>query len=101
MKTHTISVTVDSQTIRVAPDPLIMTQVDEVHWAGMNPRKFSIVFDGAGPFASRELKHADATRAQKPRSKGRFKYSVVSEENPSLRLDPEVIVEEPPSQPLP
>ena len=101
MKSHKVSVTVDSQSIQVTPDPLIMTRDDEVHWGGTNPKKFSIVFDGTGPFSSRELKHADATRAQRPRVTGRFKYTVVSDDNPSLRLDPDVVVEDPPSKPLP
>lgn len=101
MKTHKISVTVDQSSIKVTPDPLVMTRADEVHWAGQNARKFSIEFDGASPFGSRQLKHAEATSKQKPGSKGRFKYSVVSEENPSLRLDPEIIIEDPPTSPNP
>ena len=101
MKTHKITVTVEQAAIRVNPDSLTMTRDDEVHWAGTNPRKFSIVFDGTGPFASRELKHETANSKQKPRATGRFKYSVVSEENPGLRLDPEVVVQDPPSNPVP
>ena len=99
MKTHQISVTVDANTIRVSPDPLVMTLVDEIHWAGTNARKFSIEFEGSGPFANRELTYADATTKRKPQSKGRFKYTVVSEENPGLRLDPVVIIDPPPSVP--
>jgi hypothetical protein len=98
MKTHKISVTVDPQGIRVEPDPLVMTSMDEVHWAGTNARKFSIVFDGQGPLASRELPHSVATSKHKPRLRGRFKYTVVSEENPGLKLDPVIIVDEPPSE---
>jgi hypothetical protein len=36
---------------------------------------------------------------QRPRSRGEFKYAVVSEENPGLRLDPIIVVEEPPTEP--
>lgn len=97
MRTHKISVTVDHDVIRVEPDTVTMTPRDEVHWAGMNARKFSIVFDGNGPFASRELAHAEAHGKHRPRSKGRFKYTVVSEENRALQLDPVIIVDEPPS----
>ena len=97
MKTHKISVTVDQSSIQVTPDPLVMTQADEVHWAGMNARKFSIEFEGAGPFGSRQLKHAEATSKRKPGSKGRFKYTVVSDENPGLRLDPVIIIDQPPT----
>jgi len=97
MKSHRVSVTVAENTIQVTPDPLVMSALDEVRWAGMNARKFSIEFDGDGPFASRKLAHADATSAQRPRVKGRFKYTIVSQENPGLRLDPIIIVEEPPT----
>ena len=100
MKAHKIMVTVEKDSIRVEPPTLTMTSQDEVHWAGATARKFSIVFDGTGPFASRELKHADATSRQRPRAKGRFKYSVISEENPALQLDPVIVVNEPPSSAL-
>ena len=97
MASHTISVTVDNATIQVKPDPLHMTTADDVQWAGTNPRKFSIVFEHDGAFGRRELEHAIATTRQRPRAKGRFKYTVVSTENPSLKLDPEVVVGDPPS----
>jgi hypothetical protein len=97
MKSHRVSVTVGEKSIQVTPDPLVMTALDEVRWSGMNAQKFSIEFDGDGPFASRKLGHSDATAGQRPRMKGRFKYTVVSQDNPSLRLDPIIIVEEPPT----
>ena len=97
MRTHTISVTVEQSSIRVEPDSLVMTMQDEVQWTGKNGRRFSIEFDGEGPFGARRLGHAVATTGQKPRAKGRFKYAVVSDENPGLRLDPVIIVDPPPS----
>lgn len=97
MRSHTISVTVDSNAIRVEPDTLVMTTVDDVRWAGANAGRFSIEFEGEGPFGSARLAHAVATGTQRPRTKGRFKYSVVSEENPGLRLDPVIIVDPPPT----
>ena len=101
MATHKISVTVEKDTIQVTPDPLIMTSADEVHWSGTNARRFSVVFDAASPFEEREFAHARATAKQRPRARGRFKYSVVSEEDTRLRLDPVIIVEEPPTGPTP
>ena len=95
MKTH--RVTVGETTIQVTPDPLVMSAVDEVRWSGANARKFSIEFDGDGPFGDRQPGHAAATSSQRPRTKGRFKYTVVSQDNPGLRLDPVIIVEEPPT----
>jgi hypothetical protein len=74
-----------------------MTSKDEVHWAGTNPRKFSIVFENDRLFGQRALAHANATTRQRPRAKGRFKYSVVSDEDPENSLDPVVVVEEPPT----
>ncbi len=97
MATHRISVTVSDASISVHPDTLKMTSADEVHWAGTNPRKFSIVFDNEGVFGRRELEHAVATTRQRPRAKGRFKYTVVSSEKPDLRLDPVIIIGDPPT----
>lgn len=97
MKSHTISVTVDNNSIRVDPDTLVMTTSDEAKWAGTNDRQFSIEFENDGPFGNRRLAHAQATTGRQAGVRGRFKYSVVSEENPSLRLDPVIIVDPPPT----
>ena len=99
MKTHKISVTVDTDSIRVEPETQVMTSADEVQWAGQNGRPFKIVFDTHTVFGQRELEHAIATSRQRPRVHGRFKYTVVSMENPGLQLDPIIIVEEPPTPP--
>jgi len=97
MPTHRISVTVEADVIRVEPETLVMTTLDEAHWAPTNGRRFTIEFDGDGPFDNRRLDHAVATSRQKPRKKGRFKYTVVSEENPELKLDPVIVVDPPPT----
>ena len=97
MKTYTISVTVNANAIQVQPDTLVMTTLDEAQWAATNAGRFSIEFDGDGPFGSQRLDHDAATGRQKPRTKGRFKYTVVSEANPSLRLDPVIIIDPPPT----
>ena len=94
---HKVSVTVDRSSIQVVPETLTMTSEDEVHWVGTNAKKFSIVFDGVGPFGQSELGHSVATTGQRPKRRGHFKYTVVSEEDPSLRLDPVVVVEDPPT----
>jgi hypothetical protein len=101
MATHKISVTVGDTSIKVEPDTLKMTSADEVHWAGTNPRKFSIVFDNEGVFGRRELDHAVATTRQRARTKGRFKYTVVSSEKPAVKLDPVIIIGDPPTGPTP
>ena len=97
MKTHTISVTVDANAIKVQPETLVMTMADEAQWAATNAGRFSIEFDTDGPFGSRRLAHGQATSKMKPTAKGRFKYTVVSEANPSLRLDPIIVVDPPPT----
>jgi len=101
MATHRISVTVGDTSIQVNPDTLTMTSVDEVHWAGTNARKFTIVFDHEGVFGRRELEHAIATTPQRARAKGRYKYTVVSNDQPNLKLDPVIIVGDPPTGPTP
>jgi hypothetical protein len=98
MKRHKVSVTVDGRSIRVSPDPLMMTSDDELHWSCSGPQRFSVEFEGAGPFANRKLGHDAATSPQKPKSRGRFKYTVALESDPSVRLDPEVVVGDPPSK---
>jgi len=97
MATHRISVTMGTNSIRVEPDSLVMTMADEVHWAGTGSQAFTISFLGDGPFAKRALSHAEASAKQAPRLRGRFKYSVTSVENPQVVLDPEIIVEDPPT----
>ena len=100
MSTHKVTVTVEGNAIRVSPDPLVMTSRDDVHWASASHR-FTIEFDGTGPFASRRLAHDVASAPQKPQTRGRFKYTVALEANPAVRLDPEVIVGDPPTDPNP
>ena len=97
MASHRISVTVDSASIRVAPESLFMTTKDDVSWSATNGKEFSIEFDGNGPFESRSLSHATASGRNTPRARGAFKYSVISSENSDLRLDPEVVVGDPPT----
>jgi hypothetical protein len=96
-KSHRVTVTVEADAIRVVPETLVMTSNDDVHWAGSNSSKFTIEFEGQGPFADRRLTHDIATTKQKPKRTGRHKYTVVSVENPALVLDPIIIVEEPPT----
>lgn len=98
MVTHKINVTVEGNAIQVNPDTLVMTAADEVHWLGTNSRQFSIVFDNDGPFGERTLGHARAVAKQKPKFRGRFKYTIISAEDPNLKLDPVVIVQDPPTE---
>ena len=100
-KSHTISVHVDGRSIRVTPDPLHMTSADELRWSSPTAHRFTVEFAGDGPFASARLAHDAATRSQRPTRKGRFKYTISLESDPSVMLDPEVIVGDPPSTPNP
>jgi hypothetical protein len=101
MNTHRISVSVDKTGIKVAPETLIMTSQDEVHWGCKTAHRFSIEFDGATPFAVASLDHDKANAKQRPKNQGRFKYTVVLESDPSVRLDPVIIVDPPPTHPGP
>lgn len=98
MATHTISVTVGTSAIQVQPDTLTMNSKEEVRWAGTNGRRFSVEFDQEGAFGKR-LTHGEASSARRPLRVGRYKYSIVSDENPALKLDPIIIVEDPPTPP--
>ena len=100
-KTHTVSVTVEGRSIRVSPDPVMMTSADELQWSHAGGQRFTVEFDGVGPFASRQLTHDTATTPQRPRMKGRFKYTIALESDPGVMLDPEVIVGDPPTDPEP
>lgn len=97
LATHTISVTVEEGSIRVEPDTLIMSEEDEVRWAGTTTRGFTIEFEGGSPFAERLLPHSLALTKRRPTSRGRFKYTVISATHPGIRLDPVIIVEDPPT----
>ena len=99
MKTYTVAVTVGKESISVHPDRQKMTVEDEIKWASGNGKRFTIEFEGAGPFANPRLAFAAATAQQRPRVEGIFKYTVISEENPSLRLDPDIVVDPPPTRP--
>jgi len=99
MKRHQVAVTVEGRALRVSPDPLIMTSEDELHWACSGSHRISIEFDGTGPFSTRKLGHDAASSPQRPSKRGRFKYTVALEADPAVRLDPDVIVNDPPSQP--
>jgi len=101
MRRHKVSVTVEGRGIRVSPDPLVMTSEDELHWGCASADRFTVEFEGTGPFASRTLRHDAATTPQRPNARGRFKYTVALEADPSVRLDPTVVVDDPPSTPMP
>ena len=101
MKRHKVSVTVEGRGIRVAPDPLVMTTDEELHWSCSSAHRFTIEFDGKGPFSARVLGHDAASSPQRPQQRGRFKYTVVLESDPKVRLDPEVVVNPPPTNPNP
>lgn len=101
MKRHQVSVTVEGRGIRVTPDPLVMTTDDELHWGSSGAQRFTIEFDGKGPFSARTLGHDTAAAPQRPKLRGRFKYTVALETDPTIRLDPEIIVNPPPTKPDP
>ena len=101
MATHRISVTMNPTSIQVSPETLTMTAADEVYWEGYSPKKFSIAFEGTGPFPQARLSHSAAIERTKPVRRGSFKYTVISDEDPSVKLDPVIIVEDPPTGPNP
>lgn len=97
MKSHQVHVTIRNGAIQVQPDSLVMTRADDMQWVGTGGAKFSIEFDDEGPFGRRALPHAVAITRMKPSRNGRFKYTVISDADPGLRLDPDIIVDDPPT----
>ena len=97
MRSHSISVTVNAGSITVEPNSLQMTTDDDVQWTGANGKRFTIEFEGSGPFGSSRLAHDVATARQRPQVQGRFKYSVISDDDPGLMLDPVIIIDPPPT----
>ena len=97
MAVHQISIAVREGSIEASPDTLVMNANDEVHWKGSTPRRFTIAFDGASPFDRAELDQSAAETRRRPRQTGRFKYTVIAADDPGLKLDPVIIVDEPPS----
>jgi hypothetical protein len=101
VRSHTIFITVEDTSIQVVPETLKMRKRDQVRFKATNGRGFSIVFDDKTPFENHRLPFAKAVSTLHPLTKGRFKYTIVSDENPQLQLDPEIIVGDPPTNPRP
>lgn len=97
MASHQIRVTVGASSIEVRPDSLSMTTADDVAWSGTTGGAFTILFDDDGPFGQRHLSHGQAKSSNRPRKRGRFKYTVISAENPNVKLDPDIVVGDPPT----
>ena len=97
VRSHTIFITVEDTSIQVVPETLRMNQRDQVRFKATNGRGFSIVFDDKTPFDNQKLPFAKAVGTLRPLMKGRFKYTIVSDENPQLQLDPVIIIDPPPS----
>lgn len=95
---HTIFVTVEDTSIRVVPETITMNKRDHLRFVATNGRGFSIMFDNLGPFGSQRLSFDVAKGRLNPLEKGQFKYTVISDENPSLILDPVIIIEDPPTE---
>lgn len=79
---------------RVSPDPVHVPLGGEVVWKSSSRLPFSIVF--ADPFFEHAIRFGNATRGLVAMNVGKFKYSVVLESDPSVRLDPEIEVDPPP-----
>jgi len=99
MEKHVIQVSLQKEKIGVEPAELTMSVHDEVRWEVRDKGRLSIEFDGKSPFAGKTLAHDKATQGNRPRdeARGSFKYSVVDEANPNKRLDPAIIIKDPPT----
>ena len=95
MKRHKVSVVVEGREVRVSPDSLTMTSEDEIHWGGEGSLRFTVEFDGAGPFANRVLGHDEANSPKRPTRTGRFKYTVALESDPTMNSKRSVAIFKP------
>ncbi len=100
---NTITVTVGQESIQVAPMVLTITNEEEVVWASGSSARFTIAFEApeGSPFTESELDYETATTPQQPlpSTVGSFKYTVYAEADPSVMLDPVIVIEEPISGP--
>jgi hypothetical protein len=89
---HVVKVTINGKTISVDKDRVTVHQDSFVQWSGNEA--FSITFQDPGPFGAR-LNHADAQKPHGPNKgfTGSYKYTVTSDRDSTIELDPFVIVD--------
>jgi len=98
--TKQINVTVSGRSISVDVEQCGLKHQDTVVWASTTGDAIRIEFTGESPFDAASLSYAEATTARSPRRDAEmsdYKYDVVLESDPSIRLDPIIIVEDPPT----
>ena len=92
MAVHQVNVTIQNGMITV-DQPVVRIHEDSfVQWNGNEP--FSIEFDKPNAFGAR-LSHAEAQRPNGPKqgNSGSYKYTIVSDKDNRIKLDPIVIVD--------
>ncbi len=92
---YMIQVTIEGSAISVDPNELTVPQGEKVIWNTKGNETFTIMFEGQGPFWTEVLTFDAATSPQHALNRGRFKYSVVKDSDPAVRLDPMVVVDPP------
>lgn len=96
----TINVTVGETSISVDPDTCHVKRAQDIQWAAVNSQPFRIEFANESPFQEMVLDFSAATTPRQVRSEAEmkdYKYTVVSERNPGVKLDPIIIIDDPPS----
>ncbi|NNF06124.1 MAG: hypothetical protein HKN21_05135 [Candidatus Eisenbacteria bacterium] len=102
MAEKVVHVTVGEDSISVDPETIHMRREDRLRWVGKNPKRFAVVFEKDSPFDEVEIDDEKVKRSQQPRRNAEFmkyKYTVISTENPSVMLDPLVIIDPPDTNP--
>ncbi len=92
---YVIEVTINGDVITVDQDPLKVHQGEKVLWTTKGSETFTIMFKDQGPFWTEVLTFDAATSPQHALNQGHHKYSVVKDSNPTIRLDPMVVVDPP------
>jgi hypothetical protein len=95
-----INVTVTETGISVDPDRCRIRRAQSVRWAAVNNEPFRIEFLDESPFEVKVLDFSAATTPSEvtPYAEMReYKYTIVSNRNPTVKLDPIIVIDDPPS----
>ena len=98
MATHTVTISIEGRSISVDKPKVKMGELDDLQWRGNEG--FSIEFDSPRSPFGQVLDHARAQGLNRPQVgyiAGSYKYTVISDRDKSIKLDPVIIIDPPPT----
>jgi len=92
MAHHTVTVTIQDGRIKVDQDTVEIHEDSFLNWKGNEP--FTIEFQNGNAFG-KSLNHSRATQFMQPRPgyPGTYKYTIISDRDRTIKLDPTIIVQ--------